>query len=318
MTAPLRIRTRGSALALWQANWVKAQCEERLQRPVELVIIKTEGDQRQDVPLSTLGGRGVFVKEIETALLGGRIDVAVHSAKDLPSDETPGTTLAAFPQRADARDALLVRADIEAEDVADLPQGARVGTGSLRRRCQLLSVRPDLEMLDLRGNVDTRIRKLEEGQYEAIILACAGLARLGLGDKVRRKIDTDLLVPAVCQGILAVQTRDESLAADVQGALDDPAVRLMASAERSFLAAFQGGCQIPVGAHATLEGGVLQLRARITSLDGSEVVETRQQVPLAQGDAGVTAAQALGRAVSEKVLADGGAAILESVYGSDT
>ena len=251
------IGSRGSQLALWQACHVasKLKVESRIE------IIKTTGDKIQDVPLSQVGGKGLFTKEIEEALLDRRIDLAVHSLKDMPSELPPGLTLAAIPEREDPRDALLG---------APLREGARVGTSSLRRSVQLMAMQRGVSIETLRGNLDTRIRKLDEGQYDTIILAAAGLRRLGWADRISQLIAVDVMIPAVGQGALAIETRDDSSEAQqIARTLEHQASRMAVTAERAFLAVFGGGCQVPIGAHATLENGSIHLRAFVSEPDGS-------------------------------------------------
>jgi hydroxymethylbilane synthase len=257
------IGSRGSQLALWQARHIASL----LKVETRLEIIKTTGDKIQDVPLSQVGGKGLFTKEIEEALLDGRIDLAVHSLKDMPSELPPGLTLAAIPEREDPRDALLG---------APLKEGARVGTSSLRRSVQLLTMHRELSIESLRGNLDTRIRKLDEGQYDTIILAAAGLRRLGWAERISQLIPVDVMIPAVGQGALAIETRDDSGEAyQLARTLEHAASRTAITAERAFLAVFGGGCQVPIGAHATVvsgdNGDQIHLRAFVSEPDGSHV-----------------------------------------------
>ncbi|MHB9132566.1 MAG: hydroxymethylbilane synthase [Armatimonadota bacterium] len=258
MTRPIRLGTRGSALALAQSRWVAAEVE-KLGVPVTLEIIRTIGDQVTDRPLEAIGVRGVFVKEIETALLTGAVDLAVHSMKDLPGEMTEGLTIAAVPPREDPRDVLVGRV---APTLDALPPGAVVGTSSLRRRAQMLAVRPDLQVADMRGNVDTRLRKLDEGQYDAICLAAAGLHRLGLGGRITQYFPTELMMPAVGQGALALQTRADD--AELLAALtpmNDAATFNAVRAERAVLAELGGGCSLPLGALAVIDGELIDLHA---------------------------------------------------------
>jgi hydroxymethylbilane synthase len=251
------IGSRGSQLALWQARHIAS----KLTVETRIEIIKTTGDKIQDVPLSQVGGKGLFTKEIEDALLDHRIDLAVHSLKDMPSELPAGLILAAIPEREDPRDALLG---------APLKDGARVGTSSLRRSVQLMAVHRRVSIETLRGNVDTRIRKLDEGRYDTIILAAAGLRRLGWADRISELIPIDVMIPAVGQGALAVETRDDGgEAREVARALDHEASRIAITAERAFLAVFGGGCQVPIGAHATVSGSQIHLRAFVSEPDGS-------------------------------------------------
>lgn len=262
--------------------------------------ITTKGDIILDRPLSAIGDKGLFVTEIEDALRERRIDLAVHSAKDLPSEVPLDMALAAFLRRADPRDALVARDGLR---LADLPPGARVGTSSLRRTCQLRSLRPDLEIAELRGNVDTRLRKLHEGQYDAIVLAAAGLERLNLSSEVSEFLAPDVMLPAVAQGVMAVEVRagDDAVAALV-AALDDADSRLAVTAERAFLARIGGGCQVPVGAYATRTGESLTLSGMIGARDGRMIRGTFS---------GSTAEAAqLGRALAEELLENGGLELL--------
>jgi hydroxymethylbilane synthase len=253
------IGSRGSQLALWQARHIQAL----LKTETRIEIIKTTGDKIQDVPLSQVGGKGLFTKEIEDALLEGRIDLAVHSLKDMPSELPAGLTLAAIPEREDPRDALLG---------APLRDGARVGTSSLRRSVQLKAMHRNLSIETLRGNVDTRIRKLDEGQYDTIILAAAGLRRLGWADRIAELIPVDVMIPAVGQGALAIETRDDQGEAQrIARTLEHEASRIAITAERAFLAVFGGGCQVPIGAHATIHGSEIHLRAFVSEPDGANI-----------------------------------------------
>jgi hydroxymethylbilane synthase len=251
------IGSRGSQLALWQARHIASL----LKVETRIKIIKTTGDKIQDVPLSQVGGKGLFTKEIEEALLDHRIDLAVHSLKDMPSELPAGLTLAAIPEREDPRDALLG---------APLKDGARVGTSSLRRGVQLKSMHRELSIEPLRGNVDTRIRKLDEGQYDTIVLAAAGLRRLGLADRISELIPIDVMIPAVGQGALAVETRDDNgEAQQIAHTLEHHPSRIAITAERAFLAVFGGGCQVPIGAHATIKDSEIHLRAFVSNPDGT-------------------------------------------------
>jgi hydroxymethylbilane synthase len=267
----LRIGTRGSALALWQARWVASQLEAAgITASIE--VIHTTGDRILDVTLAKVGTKGMFTKEIEEALLSGSIDIAVHSLKDMPAEIPPGLTLAAVPVRADARDAACGRL------LDSLPQGAKVGTSSPRRSAQLRALRPDLEILDIRGNVDTRLRKLDEGRYDAILLASAGLDRLGWGDRIVERFDPSRLCPAPGQGALAIEAREGSEAAQLAArVLDNEAARRAVTAERAVLLELGAGCQAPVGAHATPRNGVLHLDAVVALPDGSRLVRWSEE-----------------------------------------
>ena len=257
----LRIATRGSALALWQAERVA----EMLGSPSELVIIETRGDQDTTSPIHAIGGTGVFVKEVQEAVLRGEADLAVHSAKDLPAITMEGLILAAVPERADARDALV------GSRLDKLPQGARIGTGSVRRRSQLAAIRPDLEFGELRGNIGTRLGKAAD--FDAIVVAAAALDRLGLGDRIAERLEPSVMLPQVAQGALGVECRvDDAEALVALAAIDDAIAHLAVKAERAFLAALGGGCDVPVGAYATIKsGGMISMQALVAQEDGSSV-----------------------------------------------
>jgi hydroxymethylbilane synthase len=300
----LRIGTRASALALWQAHHVEALIGGLTDAPsVELVHIKTEGDLRTDVPLWAVGGRAFFTKEIDRALLTGEIDVAVHSLKDLSTVLEPGTELAATLTREDPRDALLSRTGAR---LGELPAGARIGTSSLRRRAFLSRARPDVSLLELRGNVPTRIQRLKDGDYDAIILAAAGLRRLGLQQHISELLLPDDFPPAVSQGVIGVCCRSD----DVETLqwlrpLDDQAARLATTAERALLRRLEGGCQVPLGALGTSIGGTLHLYAGVCALDGSELLT-------ASGESESTPAKAvaLGQRIGDELLAKGAALLI--------
>jgi hydroxymethylbilane synthase len=298
----VRIATRASALALAQSGAVAQAVAAALGCETELVPLTTSGDRLAQVSLARVGGKGLFVKEIEEALLDGRADLAVHSAKDLPAQERPGLALAALPARADARDALIGRAG--AQTLRGLRKGARVGTGSARRTSQLLALRPDLQLLPLRGNVDTRLRRLAERELDAIVLACAGLERLGRAERIHERIDPGALLPAVGQGTLALQTRAGDPLQEQLARLDDAVTRDCFLAERSFLVELEGDCNVPLAAFAEpLADGRLRLRALIASSDGRALARTELTASRAE------AAEA-GRRAAALVLANGGAAIL--------
>ena len=288
------IGSRGSQLALWQARWVAARLAE-LGEETRIEIIKTTGDQVTDVPLGQVGSKGLFTKEIEDALLDGSVDLAVHSLKDMPTELPAGLVLAAIPEREDVRDALIGRR------LNDLAHGARVGTGSLRRAAQLRSLRPDLEVLGIRGNVDTRLRKLDEGQYDAIMLAAAGLRRLGWDARISQYFDPSEICPAAGQGALAIETQESKRG--LAARLNDTDTNLAVRAERTLLGALGGGCQVPVGAHARLEGKLLQLRAIVASADGTQIVRA-----LFVGEA--DAPEELGRRVADHLLEHGARELL--------
>jgi hydroxymethylbilane synthase len=297
----LVIASRGSQLALWQARWVEGQLT-RAGHACRIDIIKTTGDKITDVPLAKVGGKGLFTKEIEEALLEGRADLAVHSLKDLPTELPEGLVLAAIPEREDPRDAVLGR------KLADLAPGAKVGTSSLRRAAQLRRLRPDLAIESIRGNLDTRIRKLDEGQYEAIVLAAAGLKRLGWAGRIAEILGSDRMCSAVGQGALAIETRAAGAGYDACKALDHAETHAAVDAERGVLAALGGGCQVPIGAHATVEDGRIRLLAVVASPDGAEMIRAE--------DEGAAADSAgIGRRLGAELLRRGAARILEAVYG---
>jgi hydroxymethylbilane synthase len=296
------IGTRGSALARWQAEHVAA--ELRAAHPgleVELSIIVTEGDRFQSGPLLEIGGKGVWVKDIEAGLLAGTIDLAVHSLKDVPAELAPGLALVAIPPRADARDALVSR---HAERLAGLPEGARVGTSSPRRVCQLRALRPDLSVEILRGNVDTRLRKVAEGIVDAAVLACAGLDRLGYGDRIAERLEPERMLPAIGQGALAIEARaaDERVRSLCRS-LNDAAAELTVAAERALLAGLGGSCRTPLGGYAVKSDERLVVRGLVGRPDGSEII--REEIVGAASDAA-----ALGAELARMLLGRGAARIL--------
>jgi hydroxymethylbilane synthase len=304
----LRIGSRGSQLALWQANFVAALLREQ-GHDVTIEVIKTTGDKITDVALAKVGTKGMFTKEIEEALAEGRIDLAVHSLKDVPTELAQQFDLAAIMKREDARDAFI---SVKSHRIDDLRQGARVGTSSLRRQCQLKAMRPDLEIIPVRGNVDTRLKKLESGEYDAIILAAAGVHRLGLHKHLRYRIPTEIMCPAVGQGALAIEIRrDDSALRSLLGFLDHADTRAEISCERSLLAGLGGGCQVPIGAFAiTEERKQMWLRAMVGRPDGSEILRDLR--------AGRAASPVeLGRQVAERLLARGADKILSDVYDQE-
>jgi len=304
VSAPLRIGTRASKLALWQAHHVEALLRAQPGAPAVVVVhIKTSGDVQGSVPLWQVGGRAFFTREIDQALLEHRVDVAVHSLKDLATQLEPGLTLAATLKRADPRDALVSR---DGRPLAALPHGARIGTSSLRRRAFLARLRPDVVLTELRGNVPTRLERLQRGDCDAIVLAAAGLARLGLDGHITEYLPPQEFPPAVSQGVIGVCARAED-AATLAGlaSLDDPEARLAATAERALLRRIEGGCQVPLGALAGVEGGRLRLDATVCSLDGRRALT-------ASAEARATAAEAaaLGVRVAEELLARGAAELI--------
>ena len=300
------IGTRGSELALRQARIVQAALEAS-GVPVELRTYKTVGDKRLEEPLSAIGAKGLFTKELEEALARGKVDCCVHSLKDLPTESPEGLELIAYLPREDPRDALVVNHLILAESLADLPRGSRVGTSSLRRRAQLLAMRDDLEVVELRGNVPTRLRKVEEGRVHAAVLAAAGLHRLGAEQRIAAYLDAPAWLPAAGQGAIAVQIRsDDARARAMLAPLDDPATRLSIRAERALLAALEGGCQVPIGALAMRSGGELMLHAMISDLAGRVVVRGEHRVEPADPEK-------TGERLANMLRLRGGEAIIEQL-----
>lgn len=305
MKAVLKIGTRQSLLALWQSNHI-ATCLRKQYPECEVVLKKivTKGDRILDVPLAQIGGKGLFTKEIEEDLLSGEVDLAVHSLKDMPTVLPEGLCLTAITERANVGDAFV------SNDYAcfeELPLGAVVGTSSLRRKAQLLAARPDLTIRDLRGNVDTRLRKLDEGLYDAVILAAAGLERLGHGDRIKAIIPSDVCLPAVGQGALAIECRtDDAEVRQMLDFLNDQPTVYATAAERAFLGLLEGGCQVPIGVHADVNGEQIKIEAIIAALDGSTVL--RDTIEGAAVDA-----VALGQKLGKKMLANGGQKILAAI-----
>jgi len=304
----LLIGSRGSKLALWQANWVKSELERRhVGLLVEIEIIKTTGDRFAAASLTQIGGKGVFTKEIEEALLENRVQLAVHSLKDLPTVLPDGLHLAAITEREDPRDALVVGPQLSStvHSLLELPEGARVGTSSLRRASQLRNLRSDLVLLELRGNVETRLRKLDEGAFDAIILASAGLLRLGLGERITEKIDPTLMIPAVGQGALALETRsDDDRTNELVQVLEHRATRRAVEAERALLRGLAGGCAVPIAAFAQIEeGDSLVLNALVAGVDGRRVIRESVSGPAAESEA-------LGQALAERLISAGAAELL--------
>jgi hydroxymethylbilane synthase len=301
--ARLRIGSRGSQLALWQAQHISGLLRER-GHEVELKIIKTTGDKITDVALAKVGTKGMFTKEIEEALADGSIDLAVHSLKDLPTEISSAFEITAITTRENPRD---VVCSVKYANIGGLPRGARVGTSSLRRQAQLKAVRPDLEIFPLRGNVDTRLRKLEAGEYDAVILAAAGLTRLGKTELIRQVIPADVMCPAAGQGALGIEIRaGDTVTRQHLTFLDDAAARATTTCERALLNRLGGGCQVPIGAFAEVRNGHLHLEAVVADPDGSKVLrESRDGADPVQ----------LGESVGDTLLQRGGDAILEAVYG---
>ncbi len=302
----IRIGTRKSPLALWQAYFVR----DRLQAAhpgieVEIVKMSTEGDRILDTPLAKVGGKGLFVKELENGLLNGDVDIAVHSMKDVTVDLPDGLHIPVICEREDPTDAFVSNAF---SDLDDLPPGARVGTSSLRRQCQLSAAYPDFEIISLRGNVNTRLKKLDDGEYDAIILASAGLKRLGFDERIRAQIPSNVSLPAVGQGAVGVECRvDDAETNAAIAPLDHAETHTRVVAERALNAKLEGGCQVPIAAHAEIAGDTLYLRALVGRVDGSEIIR-------AETSGAPDQAQQLGEAVADSLLAQGAGDILKEVY----
>ena len=311
MTTPtlLKIATRQSPLALWQANFVKDRLEDlHSNLTVELVPMVTKGDVILDTPLAKIGGKGLFVKELENALLEKRADIAVHSMKDVPMQFPEGLGLSVICKREDPRDAFVSN---KYKSLDDLPEGAIVGTSSLRRQCQLKQLRPDLDIHSLRGNVGTRLSKLDNGEYDAIILASAGLIRLGMPERIASFIETTQSLPAAGQGAVGIECRtDDATVQALLASLADAETTACVLAERAMNTHLQGGCQVPIGGYAVLEGDQIYLRALVGELDGSKIIR-------AEGKSAVENAEVLGVQIAEQLLAQGADRILANVYGAE-
>ncbi|MFW8601319.1 hydroxymethylbilane synthase [Desulfobacterota bacterium M19] len=309
MQKSVKIGTRKSLLALAQSNWIKGQIEE--ENPgtdVELLKIITKGDKILDVPLAKVGGKGLFVKELEEAMLSGEADIAVHSMKDVPAELPAGLILGLITRREDPRDAFVSN---KYNSLAELPAGARVGTSSLRRRAQLAGLRPDLVIDDLRGNLDTRLRKLDDGLYDAIILAAAGLKRLKLSRRITSLFEPAEMLPAVGQGAVGIEMRaaDKELRAGL-GFLDHRDTTVAVTAERAFLLTLEGGCQVPIAGHCRVDGDHISLQGLVASVDGKKVLKKSV-------DGLASEAESLGKKLAHELLEMGARAILEEVYGQE-
>ncbi|MCC2641240.1 MAG: hemC [Nitrospira sp.] len=303
----LILGTRGSKLAVQQSQWVQARLQE-LAPGLEISLrrIQTSGDKILDVPLAKIGGKGLFVKEIEDALLSREIDLAVHSMKDVPTALPEGLDIVCIPPREDPRDALIIRDGCRLDQ---LRQGARIGTSSLRRQTQLLHYRPDFTIEMLRGNLDTRLRKLREGQFDAIVLAAAGLKRLAWEHEITEYLPVYICLPAIAQGALGIEARsDDSRVRDILSRFEHPPTRITVTAERALLHRLEGGCQVPIAAHAVIEGDTLTLDGLVASVDGRRVLRH-------QARGAVTEPQRLGIQLAERLLAEGGDVILKEIYG---
>jgi len=302
MTATIKIGTRGSRLARWQAHWVRsAILSINPSLLIEIVTIKTKGDKILDTPLAMVGGKGLFVKEIEEALSDGRIDLAVHSLKDMPADIPDGLCIGPIPKRECPHDVLISKSG---QPLARLRNGARIGTSSLRRAAQLLHHRPDFTILPLRGNLDTRIRKLETEDLDAIVLAAAGLKRLNLENKITERLDDAVMLPAVGQGALCIELRkdDARIAADVAG-LNDPETQAVVRGERAFLNRLEGGCQVPLAAHGNIQTSDFFLQGLVANRDGSVIIRDRVSGPVAESEKiGITLAERLLSMGAKKIL----------------
>lgn len=313
-TNTVRIATRKSALALWQAEYVKAKLEHfHPNITVELVPMTTKGDIILDTPLAKVGGKGLFVKELEVAMLENRADIAVHSMKDVPVDFPEGLGLEVICPREDPRDAFVSNTYA---NLSDLPQKAIVGTSSLRRQCQLKAMRPDLDIRDLRGNVNTRLRKLDDGEYDAIILASAGLIRLEMPERIREFIAPEVMLPANGQGAVGIECRtDDEKIKQLLAPLEDKTTRVRVLAERAMNKALEGGCQVPIGSFAVITENskneeVLYLRGLVGAVDGSELIECEIEGPLVDGEK-------LGHALAQELLSRGADKILQQVYSDN-
>jgi len=309
------IGTRGSKLALWQAEWVKAELE-RINPGLEITLnkIKTTGDKILDVPLAKVGGKGLFVKEIEEALLRGEADLAVHSMKDVPTEFPEGLHLAVICEREDPRDAFIAPVQgstFKVQSFNELPKGAALGTSSLRRSSQLLSIRPDLKIVQLRGNLETRFRKLDEGQFDAMILATAGVKRLGWQQRITEVIEPQTSLPAIGQGAVGIECRiNDTFVNQLIGPLNHNETSICVRAERALLKRLQGGCQVPIAAYATIKDGRLIMDGLVGSVTGDRII--REHIEGKSGDA-----ETLGIALGEKLLSKGADKILAEVYGRE-
>ncbi|MCO6540130.1 MAG: hydroxymethylbilane synthase [Gilliamella sp.] len=303
----IRIATRKSPLALWQANFVKQQIlTNHPNLTVELIPMVTKGDVLLDSPLSKIGGKGLFVKQLEQAILNNEADIAVHSIKDIPAEFPEGLTLATICKRDDVRDSFISN---KYSNIDELPNGAIIGTSSLRRQCQLRAKYPHLQIKDLRGNVGTRLAKLDNQQYDAIILASAGLKRLALQDRIKQYIDTDLILPAVGQGAIGIETRaDDKKILEILSVLDDKHSRVCIEAERAMNKALQGGCQVPIACYSQLNNNILSLQGLVGRIDGSKIIKGTLE-------GSITEAEKLGKELAKRLLDQGAKTILKELNG---
>jgi hydroxymethylbilane synthase len=306
------IGTRGSKLALWQAEWVKSEIQHlHSEIEISLIKIKTTGDMILDVPLAKIGGKGLFVKEIEEAILRHKVDMAVHSMKDVPTELPEGLHLAAICRREDPRDALITKvqsSEFKVQSYKDLPHGATVGTSSLRRLCQLRNIRPDLKIVQLRGNLDTRIRKLDEGQFDAIIVAVAGVKRLGLAYRITEILEPEICLPAIGQGAIGIECRvNDKVINTILGALNHQETSISVRAERALLRKLGGGCQVPIAAYARIEDGRVIMDGLVGSITGERVIKSHAEGKLEDHER-------LGTNLAEDLLSRGAKEILAEVY----
>lgn len=300
----LVIGTRGSKLALWQANYIADLLKELAGVDVSIETIKTTGDKILDAPLAQVGGKGLFVKEIEEALAAGDVDLAVHSMKDMPTELPEGLFIGAMTKRADPRDVLVSKGNVK---LADLPAGARIGTSSLRRKAQLARYRPDFVFGDLRGNLDTRLRRIEEGRYEATILAAAGIDRMGWSDRITERIDSGTMISAVGQGAIGIEIRaGDNFVTELAGRLTDLPTALAVRAERRLMRRLEGGCQVPIGALGTIDDKTLTVAGVVASLDGTEVLRDEASGPASDPEG-------VGDELADKLLAAGAGRILDEI-----
>jgi len=305
MINPIKIGTRGSKLALWQANWVKSVLEKKYpSTPVELIIIKTQGDKILDVPLAKVGGKGLFVKEIEHKLLARHIDIAVHSMKDMPSDIPQGLCIGAIPERENPVDVFISR---NGAGFSELPAGSVIGTSSLRRGAQLRHARPDIVIRSIRGNLDTRLKKLESENFDALVLAAAGVKRLNLEHKITEYLDPALMLPAIGQGALCIETRkDDAIVGPLVASLDHVSTRSVVAGERAFLNRLEGGCQVPIAGHGRISENQFALTGLVAEIDGTRIIKGEKSGPL-------DSSETIGIDLAEELLARGADKILEKL-----
>jgi hydroxymethylbilane synthase len=305
MDNPIKIGTRGSKLALWQANWVKSVLQNKFpSTPIELIIIKTQGDKILDVPLAKVGGKGLFVKEIEQSLLSRRIDIAVHSMKDMPADIPQGLCIGAIPERENPADVFISSSGAGFNDLA---AGSAIGTSSLRRGAQLRHARPDIVIRSIRGNLDTRLKKLESEAFDALVLAAAGVKRLNLEHKITEYLDLDFMLPAIGQGALCIETRkDDAIVGPLVASLDHASTRAVVAGERAFLNRLEGGCQVPIAGHGRINGNQFVLTALVAEIDGSRVIKGKKTGLL-------NSSETIGIDLAEELLARGADKILKKL-----